>query len=134
MKPVDDHIADVLAACTPLNPLDLQLLDAHGCLLAEDVLAPLDLPSFDNSSMDGYAVRVADTADASEEYPAVLPVVGDIAAGRTQLNTISPGMCARIMTGAPVPAGADAVVPVEWTDAGVATVWVSTAPGDGQCI
>src|ERR671932_2171324 len=106
MKPVDDHIADVLDACEPLNPLDLQLLDAHGCLLAEDVMAPVDLPQFDNSSMDGYAVRVADTADASEEYPAVLPVVGDIAAGRTQLNTIGSGMCARVMTRAPGPSRA----------------------------
>jgi molybdopterin molybdotransferase len=70
MKNVDQHLADILSKIEPIAPLDLQLLDAHGCLLAEAVVAEVDLPPFDNSSMEGYAVRVAVVADASEAAPA----------------------------------------------------------------
>ncbi|CAM5683111.1 Molybdopterin molybdenumtransferase 2 [Streptomyces glaucescens] len=69
--------------------------------------------------MDGYAVRVADVAGASEEFPAVLDVIGDVAAGQAGLLQVGPGQAARIMTGAPLPPGAEAVVPVEWTDGGL---------------
>ncbi|MEV7509284.1 gephyrin-like molybdotransferase Glp [Streptomyces sp. NPDC090085] len=115
---VDEHLADVLAAVRPLEPIELQLLDAQGCVLVEDVTVPVALPPFDNSSMDGYAVRTADVQGASEEFPAVLTVVGDVAAGSGELPTVGPGQAARIMTGAPLPPGAEAVVPVEWTDGG----------------
>ncbi|MBT2366859.1 molybdopterin molybdotransferase MoeA [Streptomyces sp. ISL-10] len=115
---VDDHLEDILAAIRPLDPIELQLPDAQGCVLVEDVTVPIALPPFDNSSMDGYAVRVADVAGASEEFPAVLTVIGDVAAGSGGLPTIGPGQAARIMTGAPLPPGAQAVVPVEWTDGG----------------
>ncbi|MFE2856735.1 gephyrin-like molybdotransferase Glp [Streptomyces lavendulae] len=115
---VDEHLADVLAAVRPLEPIELQLLDAQGCVLVEDVTVPVALPPFDNSSMDGYAVRVADVQGASEEFPAVLAVIGDVAAGSGELPTVGPGQAARIMTGAPLPPGAEAVVPVEWTDGG----------------
>lgn len=115
---VDEHLADVLATVRPLEPIELQLLDAQGCVLVEDVTVPVALPPFDNSSMDGYAVRVADVQGASEEFPAVLAVVGDVAAGSGELPTVGPGQAARIMTGAPLPPGAEAVVPVEWTDGG----------------
>ncbi|MFB0629677.1 gephyrin-like molybdotransferase Glp [Streptomyces sp. AB3(2024)] len=115
---VDEHLADVLATVRPLEPLELQLLDAQGCVLVEDVTVPVALPPFDNSSMDGYAVRVADVQGASEEFPAVLAVIGDVAAGSGELPTVGPGQAARIMTGAPLPPGAEAVVPVEWTDGG----------------
>ncbi|MFK0044984.1 gephyrin-like molybdotransferase Glp [Streptomyces sp. NPDC090741] len=115
---VDEHLADVLAAIRPLEPIELQLLDAQGCVLVEDVTVPVALPPFDNSSMDGYAVRTADVQGASEEFPAVLTVVGDVAAGSGELPTVGPGQAARIMTGAPLPPGAEAVVPVEWTDGG----------------
>ncbi|MFK8908329.1 gephyrin-like molybdotransferase Glp [Streptomyces sp. YS-3] len=115
---VDEHLEDVLAAVAPLEPIELQLPDAQGCVLVEDVTVPLALPPFDNSSMDGYAVRVADVAGASEEFPAVLTVVGDVAAGSGELPSVGPGEAARIMTGAPLPPGAEAVVPVEWTDGG----------------
>ncbi|MEV8532792.1 gephyrin-like molybdotransferase Glp [Streptomyces sp. NPDC051211] len=115
---VDEHLADILAAVRPLEPIELQLLDAQGCVLVEDVTVPVALPPFDNSSMDGYAVRVADVQGASEEFPAVLTVVGDIAAGSGELPSVGPGQAARIMTGAPLPPGAEAVVPVEWTDGG----------------
>ncbi|MGR4883344.1 gephyrin-like molybdotransferase Glp [Streptomyces sp. LARHCF249] len=115
---VDEHLADVLATVRPLEPIELQLLDAQGCVLVEDVTVPVALPPFDNSSMDGYAVRTADVQGASEEFPAVLTVVGDVAAGSGELPTVGPGEAARIMTGAPLPPGAEAVVPVEWTDGG----------------
>ncbi|MEU8838808.1 gephyrin-like molybdotransferase Glp [Streptomyces roseus] len=115
---VDEHLADVLAAIRPLEPIELQLLDAQGCVLVEDVTVPVALPPFDNSSMDGYAVRTADVQGASEEFPAVLTVIGDVAAGSAELPTVGPGQAARIMTGAPLPPGAEAVVPVEWTDGG----------------
>ncbi|MFE4976144.1 gephyrin-like molybdotransferase Glp [Kitasatospora sp. NPDC056651] len=118
---VDEHLADVLAAVGPLPAIELPLLDAQGCRLDEDVTADGDLPPFDNSSMDGYAVRTADTEGATDVYPSVLPVVGDIAAGAGELPRIGPGQAARIMTGAPLPPGAQAVAPVEWTDGGTGT-------------
>ncbi|MCX3060261.1 molybdotransferase-like divisome protein Glp [Streptomyces beihaiensis] len=116
---VDEHLEDILSTVQPLDPIELQLLDAQGCVLVEDVTVPVSLPPFDNSSMDGYAVRVADVAGASEEYPAVLTVIGDVAAGQAEQPAVGPGQAARIMTGAPVPPGAEAVVPVEWTDGGL---------------
>ncbi|MFI8514886.1 gephyrin-like molybdotransferase Glp [Streptomyces sp. NPDC085460] len=115
---VDEHLADILATVRPLDPIELPLLDAQGCVLVEDVTVPVALPPFDNSSMDGYAVRVTDVAGATEEFPAVLTVVGDVAAGAGGLPEVGPGQAARIMTGAPLPPGAEAVVPVEWTDGG----------------
>ncbi|WP_344443562.1 molybdotransferase-like divisome protein Glp [Kitasatospora nipponensis] len=115
---VDEHLADVLAGVAPLPGIELQLLDAQGCRLDEDVVAAGDLPPFDNSSMDGYAVRTADTVGASERYPSVLAVVGEIAAGAGELPKVGPGQSVRIMTGAPMPPGAEAVAPVEWTDGG----------------
>ncbi|MFE9707774.1 gephyrin-like molybdotransferase Glp [Streptomyces sp. NPDC005930] len=116
---VQDHLDDVLATVRPLDPIELNLLDAQGCVLVDDITVPLSLPPFDNSSMDGYAVRVTDVAGASEEFPAVLEVVGDVAAGQADPVTVGPGQAARIMTGAPLPPGAEAVVPVEWTDGGL---------------
>ncbi|GAA2589634.1 MULTISPECIES: molybdotransferase-like divisome protein Glp [Streptomyces] len=116
---VQDHMDDVLATVRPLDPIELNLLDAQGCVLVDDITVPLSLPPFDNSSMDGYAVRVTDVAGASEEFPAVLEVVGDVAAGQADPITVGPGQAARIMTGAPLPPGAEAVVPVEWTDGGL---------------
>lgn len=115
---VDEHLDDILAAVRPLEPLELSLLEAQGCVLVDDVLVPAALPPFDNSSMDGYAVRTVDVEGASEEFPAVLTVVGDVAAGSGELPAVGPGQAARIMTGAPLPPGAEAVVPVEWTDGG----------------
>ncbi|MFH8882324.1 gephyrin-like molybdotransferase Glp [Streptomyces californicus] len=118
---VDEHLDDILASVRPLEPIELQLPDAQGCVLVKDVVVEVALPPFDNSSMDGYAVRVADVEGASEEFPAVLTVIGDVAAGSAGLaddQVVGPGQAARIMTGAPLPAGAEAVVPVEWTDGG----------------
>ncbi|MFH0521603.1 gephyrin-like molybdotransferase Glp [Streptomyces sp. M41] len=116
---VEEHLEDILTTVRPLDPIELQLLDAQGCVLVEDVTVPVSLPPFDNSSMDGYAVRVTDVAGASEEFPAVLEVVGDVAAGHAEPLHVGPGQAARIMTGAPLPPGAETVVPVEWTDGGL---------------
>lgn len=131
---VEEHLAGILDAVGPLSPLDLTLADAHGCVLAEDVTASFPLPPFDNSAMDGYAVRAADIATASETAPVTLPVVGDVAAGSSGPYTVQPGLCVRIMTGAPLPAGADVVVPVEWTDGGVAQVSIRRSAPAGAHI
>jgi len=134
LKSVDQHLDDILSGISAISALDLQLLDAHGCILAEQVVAAVDLPTFDNSGVDGYAVRLSDAGAASDSTPVVLPVVGDIAAGSRPTYTIQPGMSVRIMTGAAVPPGADAVVPIEWTDQGLATVTITRAPSAGAHI
>ena len=134
MKTVAEHLATVLDGIGALSPLELTLLDAHGCVLAEDVAATHPLPPFDNSAMDGYAVRAADIAGATESTPVTLPVVGDIAAGSVTPYSVQPGLCVRIMTGAPLPPGADAVVPQEWTDEGLAQVSIRAAAGVGAHI
>src|SRR4051794_38489891 len=92
----------------------------------------MSLPSFDNSAMDGYAVRWAEVAVATSDAPVTLPVVGEIGAGQATLRELGPGTAAKIMTGAPIPAGADAVVPYEWTDRGVTAVRIDQAPHRGQ--
>ena len=130
MRSVDEHLAEVLSVVTPLAPLELSLLDAHGCVLAEDVTATAPLPGFDNSSMDGYALRAADVTSV----PCHLPVVGDIAAGPASPLRVQPGLCVRIMTGASLPAGADTVVQVEHTDGGIAHVRIDRVPTPGQNI
>src|SRR6185436_12207019 len=94
--------------------------------------SPIALPSFDNSAMDGYAICLDDVVSAAESSPVQLPVVGEIGAGQAQLLAMSPGTAVKIMTGAPMPAGADSVVPYEWTDRGVAQVRIDQAPAPTQ--
>jgi molybdopterin molybdotransferase len=122
LSTVEAYQSAILSAITPLASTSLELAAAEGCVLAEDVTAAVALPSFDNSSMDGYAVRAADVAGASQDSPATLPVTGEIAAGDIGAYRLVPGAAIKIMTGAQLPAGADAVVPVEWTDGGTAEV------------
>jgi molybdopterin molybdotransferase len=129
---VEAHLDRILSAIEPLPAFDQPLMEAYGLAAAEDVHATVALPGFDNSAMDGYAVAHADVASASEESPVHLPVVGEIGAGQASLLAMSPGTAVKIMTGAPVPAGADSVVPYEWTDHGVAQVVISQAPEPGQ--
>jgi molybdopterin molybdotransferase len=129
---VEEHRDRVLATIEPLPAFDQPLMEAFGLAAAEDVHASVALPGFDNSAMDGYAVAYADVASANEDSPVHLPVVGEIGAGKATLLALSPGTAAKIMTGAPVPAGADSVVPYEWTDRGVAQVVISRAPVPGQ--
>jgi molybdopterin molybdotransferase len=132
LRSVDEHLRRIVEMITPLQPYDQPLLEAHGLPACEDVHSPIPLPRFDNSAMDGYAVRRVDVEGASEERPIELRVVGESAAGSAKPYAMAPGTCLRIMTGAPLPSGADAVVPVEWTDGGRASVRISAAPESGQ--
>ncbi|MBS42984.1 MAG: molybdopterin molybdenumtransferase MoeA [Nocardioides sp.] len=134
MRTVEEHLAAVLAGVTPLDDFRQPLLDALDLACAEDVVADVALPRFDNSSMDGYAVVQADVVTASDEAPVRLPVVGEIGAGMgaDAVTRLDPGTCAKIMTGAPLPEGADAVVPYEWTDRGAPEVWITRSPATGQ--
>jgi molybdopterin molybdotransferase len=134
MRSVDDQLSAVLGRIEALTPIEVSLLDAHGCVLIEDIVATRPLPAFDNSSMDGYAVRYEDVVAAAAGHPVVLPVVGDVAAGSASVYTVNSGLCVRSMTGAPIPKGADAVVQVEWTDGGVSRVSIERAPVSGQNI
>jgi molybdopterin molybdotransferase len=131
---VEDHLAGIRAAIRPLAPTELGINDAYGLVLAEDVSAAGPLPSFDNSSMDGYAVHVEDVATATEEHPVTLPVVAEVAAGDTGAYALPPGTAIRIMTGAMLPHGAQAVVPVEWTDGGRARVAIRAKAEAGQAV
>ncbi|CAN5871622.1 molybdopterin molybdotransferase MoeA [soil metagenome] len=132
LRSVDEHLREVLAVVDPLTPYEQPLLDAGGLPLVHGVRAPIDLPRFTNSAMDGYAVRHEDVADAREDRPIHLPVVGESAAGQAGPFGMPPGTSMRIMTGAAMPAGADSVVPVEWTDAGAAAVRIYASPRPGQ--
>lgn len=116
----------------PRKPVQIPLAQTLGLVLAEDIVAPLSLPVFDNSAMDGYAVLAEDTAAATPEQPIVLPVAEDIPAGRTDQLTLQPGTAHRIMTGAPMPAGATAVVPVEATDGGMTEVQIREPAAAGK--
>jgi molybdopterin molybdotransferase len=121
MRSVADAQAHVVASVRPLAPRTVELVDAGGHVLAADVVATRDLPGFDNSAMDGFAVRAADT-------PGTLPVVAMIAAGRLDPPALAPGTAARIMTGAMLPAGADAIVMFEDARAAADHVTVPAAP------
>ncbi len=134
MESVEAYLAEILAEIRPLAPRELSLEDADGGVLAEDITARWPLPPFDNSSMDGYAVRAADVAAATADSPVLLPVTGEVTAGDTREHELAPGSCLRITTGAPLPAGADAVVPVELTDGGTGRVAISAAVTPGTSI
>lgn len=134
LRSVDEHLATVLDGIGSIDPIEVTLLDAQGLLLAEDITSTFPLPSFDNSSMDGYAVRAIDTRDAGPDHPATLQVVGDIAAGASVRSGMGPGLSMRIMTGAPIPAGADAVIKLEDTDRGLARVAINRPVHTGECV
>ncbi len=134
MRSVEEHKSVVSGLIAPRAPVSLPLADTLGLALAEDVVAPLSLPGFDNSAMDGYAVVAEDIAAASAEQAVLLPVAEDIPAGRTDALTLKPGTAHRIMTGAPLPSGATAVVPVEATDGATDTVAIRAAAKSGQHI
>ncbi|GAA2043590.1 molybdopterin molybdotransferase MoeA [Catenulispora yoronensis] len=128
LRSVDDHLNLVLDTVQLLAPMELPITDVNGLTLAADVVAAMPLPPFDNSSVDGYAVRLADLDGAGPDSPAELRVVGDIAAGSVYEGILEPGTCARIMTGAMVPHGAEAIVPLEWTDGGTESVRITRVP------
>jgi molybdopterin molybdotransferase len=113
---VEEALERILSYVSLLPPEEKQILDALGQVVADDVVSHMDIPPLDNTAMDGYAVRAADTAGASESAPVLLRVVGELAAGYVFDGEVSAGTAVRIMTGAPIPRGADAVVPFEETD------------------
>ena len=115
MLELEDAIGRILAAIPSGGPELIPLSAAHGRVLLETVVAPIDLPPFDNSAMDGYAVRARDTAGASRDNPVRLKLAGKIAAGETAAAIVEPGCALRIFTGSPMPAGADSVVMQEDT-------------------
>ncbi|MGH3979253.1 MAG: molybdopterin molybdotransferase MoeA [Pseudonocardiaceae bacterium] len=132
LRSVAEHQSAV-AALLPRTPVaHLPLVECAGLALAEPVTAAVTLPPFDNSAMDGYAVRAVDIAAATPDSLVELPVSQDVPAGRTDAPALQPGTAHRIMTGAPIPPGADTVVPVERTDGGQHRVRIgaAAAPGD----
>ncbi|HEX9034370.1 MAG TPA: gephyrin-like molybdotransferase Glp [Streptosporangiaceae bacterium] len=134
MQSVESYLSEIIAAIAPVPATDLPVAEADGAVLAADATAAWPLPGFDNSSMDGYAVLAADVASASEASPVTLGVQAESAAGDTTIRTLTPGHCIKIMTGALLPGGADAIVPVEWTDGGTQTVTISQAASKGNAI
>ncbi len=131
MLQVEEALARVLDVMEPLGAEEVPILEALGRFLAQDVHADVDVPPYANSSMDGYAILAADTAGASAESPARLRVTGEVAAGYVIETPVTPGTAIRIMTGAPLPPGADAVVKVEDTalDEGWVQIFAEAPPG-----
>jgi molybdopterin molybdotransferase len=131
VRTVEEHQAVVTGLLSPLPVEDVPLTAAAGRVLARDLPALVALPGFTNSAMDGYAARHAEVGTATEATPVRLPVAADIPAGRTDVPVLEPGTVHRIMTGAPLPEGADVVVPVERTDARTDVVTITGAPDVG---
>jgi len=129
---VDEARGRILSGIEALPPVLVPLEEALGRTLAEDVVADIDLPPFDNSAMDGYAVRSADIADASPATPVSLRVLQDLAAGAVAAHAVGAGESIRIMTGAPLPDGADAIVRVEDTRPAGRTVEIFAAAARGM--
>ena len=113
---VEEAREKILSHVDVLEPEEKPLLESLGQVLAEDVIAPFDVPELSNSAMDGYAVQWQDTQGASQASPRVLKVIGELPAGAVPTEEVRPGTTLRIMTGAPLPPGADTVVPFEQTD------------------
>jgi molybdopterin molybdotransferase len=110
---VDEAREKVLSQIDPLAPLQLPLQEAYGCVLADDIVATGNIPDFASSAMDGFAVRSSEVAEALPEQPVTLKIVGRALIGHRPESTVGGGEAVRIATGAPVPAGADAVIPIE---------------------
>ena len=127
MRTVEEHARVIAELLSPTMAGPTPLAAANGLVLAQDLPAGIDLPPFANSAMDGYAVFAADV----QRLPVTLPVSQDIPAGRTDTRPLRPGSAARIMTGAPLPPGADVIVQVERTDGGVEAVRIDGAPAPG---
>jgi molybdopterin molybdotransferase len=134
LRTLHDHRDYLLSCIDELPPFRQHVLDAVGLRISEDIVATINLPRFDNSAMDGYAVRAVDVAPARRDAPVVLPVVGEVAAGQPAGHRLSPGTAIKIMTGAPVPRVADTIVPYESTDRGAETVQVFVPSEPGQHI
>lgn len=138
MIPVAEAEELILRLVRPLNPIQdsesVALLDAQGRILSQPILSPLDFPHWDNSAMDGYAVRFADVECAAAEQPAILQVIEEIPAGVAPQKTLQPGQAARILTGAMMPPGANTVVMQEVTQRDGDQVTILEAPKSGQFV
>ncbi len=134
MRSVEEHQRIVAGLITARPAAIAELPAAAGRVLVDDVIAAVPLPIFDNSAMDGYAVRADEVAAATAEHPVKLPVAEDIPAGRLDILALEPGTAHRIMTGAPMPTGATAVVPVEATDGRTDVVTISAPSAEGRYI
>ncbi|HYP43794.1 MAG TPA: gephyrin-like molybdotransferase Glp [Propionibacteriaceae bacterium] len=134
LRSMEDHRDYLLSCIAELPPFSQQILDVLDLSIAEDVTSSISLPGFDNSAMDGYAVYAEDVADATRDRPVSLPVVGEVAAGQSATHRLSPGTAMKIMTGAPIPPGADAIVAYEGTNRGVDDVLVHVPSIAGQHI
>jgi molybdopterin molybdotransferase len=130
--PLASYLATVLRAVRPLPPLDLELNQAYGNVLAENVRAPGSLPAFDHAVVDGYAARLDDLLDASGNRPVRLNVIGDLVASSWRPVRLTPGTCFSIAAGAALPGNADIVVPTADTDGGMAVVEVYRAGKRGS--
>lgn len=128
---VDTALEWIDAQARRLGGESVGLADLHGRVLAEEIRAPIDVPPFDRAAMDGYALRGAETTGAGEYNPLSFTICGDALPGRPHSSTVEPGGAVRIMTGAPLPEGADAVVPAEFATERAGTVEITTpfAPG-----
>jgi molybdopterin molybdotransferase len=131
---VEEHLAAILAMLPTPEPIELRTADGLGLILAETATCEVTLPAVDNSAMDGYAVVADDLSAATRAQPVRLEVIGEIVAGGPETLTVARGTCVRIMTGAPIPPGADTVVPVELTvaedDGGTAVFHLPPRVGD----
>jgi molybdopterin molybdotransferase len=116
MISVEEALEKVLSYVDVLEPEDEPLLNSLGRVLAEDVYSDINIPPLDNSAMDGYAVQAESTEGASPSSPRILRIIGEVAAGYIAREEVTPGTAIRIMTGAPIPKGANAVVQFEDTD------------------
>ncbi len=134
LRSMEDHRDYLLSCIQELPPFRQQILDVLDLSISEDVIAGISLPGFDNSAMDGYAVYAVDVEEASDASPISLPVVGEVAAGQSASHRLSPGTAMKIMTGAPIPPGADAIVPYESTNRGSDDVLVFAPSLNGQHI
>ena len=132
LVPVEEARDRILSEIQPLQPIELPLAEAEGCVLARGVVAPADIPDFASSAMDGFAVRSGDVAGAAPEDPVELRIVGRAVIGQRPDATVGGGESMRIATGAPIPAGADAVVPVENCDVVGDTVRILAASPEGK--
>ncbi len=132
LVPLADYLGSVLRGLRPLPPLDLDLTQAYGNVLAEDVTTPGPLPAYDHAAIDGYAARWEDVAGAEPSRPVRLNVVGDLLASSWRPVRLTPGSCFSVAAGAPLPVTADIVVPVAWTDQGMAAVEIHRGPKRGH--
>jgi molybdopterin molybdotransferase len=134
LTPLADYLATVLRGVRPLPSLEIDLTQAYGNVVAEDVHAPSPLPAFDHASIDGYAARSEDLTGCDRNRPAHLNVIGDLSASSWRPVRLTPGTCFAVAAGAPLPAMADVVIPSGYTDQGLAAVEIFLAPKRGYGI